>query len=122
MECLNALPQCTCKDCQPITVANFTPEMVFTNMLRLWKAEDMKAFYDMLSRRPECYAEPGTFLLAEHSKMNTILGSLFSGCGNHGCKVQEPKGMASYGPCRCADRVRIFKDDYQKVYKDAKGS
>ena len=30
------------------------------------------------------------------------------GCGNHGCRLEEPKGMAPNGPCRCVtDRDKI---------------
>jgi len=25
------------------------------------------------------------------------------GCQNHGCLIEEPKGMATNGPCRCLD-------------------
>lgn len=28
-------------------------------------------------------------------------GNSLEGCGNHGCKVAAPKGMATNGPCTC---------------------
>lgn len=30
---------------------------------------------------------------------------LLNGCGNHGCRVKEPEGVATNGPCRCAHRL-----------------
>ncbi len=45
------------KEAKESEAKRFTPEMAFANMLRLWKSEDIKAFYDMLSRRPEVWPD-----------------------------------------------------------------
>ena len=44
------------------------------------------------------------------------------GCGNHGCRLEEPKGMAPNGPCRCAsDGIRMSRlmaavREFRKTY------
>jgi len=44
------------------------------------------------------------------------------GCGNHGCRLEESKGMAPNGPCRCADdrekvaRVFAAVREFRKTY------
>lgn len=54
----------------------FTPEMVFANMLRLWKVEDIREFYDMLGRRPECAEPIEKFPLGTEKLLGSILGPL----------------------------------------------
>ncbi len=39
---------------QTLTHDFFNREWAFGHMLRFWSAEDMRSFYEMLSRRPEC--------------------------------------------------------------------
>ncbi len=29
---------------------------------------------------------------------------MIEGCGNHGCIIKQPRGMATDGPCRCSSR------------------
>lgn len=31
------------------------------------------------------------------------------GCGNHGCILEEPKGLATNGRCRCLDELPTMK-------------
>ena len=33
---------------------------------------------------------------------------LINGCGNHGCFINPPKGMATNGPCECGKRIREY--------------
>ena len=44
------------------------------------------------------------------ARAETALMDLFGGCGNHGCVVGEPRGMATNGPCRCAKRIREVRE------------
>lgn len=43
-----------------------------------------------------------------YSKLATqllfIMGRLLHGCGNHGCRVEAPLGMATNGACHCSPR------------------
>lgn len=41
------------KNLAGLRVNEFTSEMVFSNMLRIWSGEQMRSFYEMLSRRPD---------------------------------------------------------------------
>lgn len=33
------------------------------------------------------------------------LNNLLAGCGNHGCEIREPHGVAANGRCRCVDKI-----------------
>lgn len=34
-------------------------------------------------------------------RLGKIQRRLINGCGNHGCIIKAPVGMAANGPCRC---------------------
>lgn len=31
-----------------------------------------------------------------------LIRRLDHGCGNHGCRIKKPEGMATNGPCQCS--------------------
>ena len=40
-----------------------------------------------------------------HHKLTALAKQLIDGCGNHGCVIKAPTGMATNGPCNCRPRT-----------------
>jgi len=51
------------------------------------------------------YDHSDTHICKTAQVSNSRLIDWLSGCGNHGCQIMEPQGVATNGRCRCIDKI-----------------